>query len=122
MSWDKVELKRPTSGDRRWSGLGVGASAGGAIGALVALVDFSPENLSLGCAILSLVCPEDLVVSLVPANSRARETVVGAVGGALLGGGLGYVVGMLFGRWETVGLDQVMIGDGNLAVSLSLRP
>lgn len=121
-SWDNVELKRPTFGDRRWSGLGIGAVTGGAIGALVALVDFSPENLSLGCAILTLICPEELVLPLVPESSRARETVVGAVTGALIGGGLGYVVGRMLGHWETVELDQVIVGQGGLGLSFSIRP
>ena len=38
----------------------------------------------------------------------------------MTGGGLGYVVGKALGRWETVELDQVMIGDGNLAVSMRI--
>ena len=96
------------------------------MGALVALVSFEPtESLSLGCSILSFVCPDDLVSPLgdplVPDNSRAGETVTHAVAGALIGGGLGYVVGMLLGRWETVELDQVVVGDGNLAVSMRIR-
>ena len=125
MSWDDVELKRRTLRNHRWSGLAIGAVAGGAIGALVALVDFEPtsplENLSLSCSILSFVCPHERVDPLVPANSRAEEAATRAIGGALIGGGLGYVVGMLLGRWETVELDQVMVGDGNLAVSMRIR-
>ena len=122
---DNVELKRSTSRNHRWSGLAIGAVGGGAIGALVALVDFDPtsplENLSLGCSILAFVCPNELVGPLVPANSLAEEIATRAIGGALIGGGLGYVVGMLLGRWETVELDQIMVGDGNLAVSMRIR-
>ncbi len=123
MPWDNLELKRPTFRDHRWSGLGIGVAAGGAIGALVALLSFEPtENLSVACSILSFVCPDAIVdEAFVPANSRAEETARLAVGGALIGGGLGYVVGMLLGRWETVELDQFTIGDGNLAVSMSIR-
>jgi uncharacterized protein YcfJ len=126
MSWDNVELKRPTFRNHRWSGLGIGAAAGGAIGALVALVNFEPtEKLSLSCSILFFICSDELVDPLVdhlvPVHSRAEETATGAVRGALIGGRLGYVVGMLLGRWETVQLDQVMIGDGNLAVSMRIR-
>ncbi len=89
----------------------------------MALVSFEPtENLSVACSILSFVCPDQIVdEAFVPANSRAEETARLAVGAALIGGGLGYVVGMLLGRWETVQLDQFMIGDGNLAVSMSVR-
>ena len=126
MSWDNIELKRPTFRNHRWSGLGIGAAAGGAFGALVTLVTFEPsEKLSFSCSILFFVCSDEivdpLVEPLVPFKSRTEETVSGAVRGALIGGGLGYVVGMLLGRWETVQLDQVMIGDGNLAVSMRIR-
>ena len=125
MSWDNVELKRATFRNHRWSGLAIGAAAGGAIGAFVALVDFNPtaplENLSLGCSLLSSVCPNEHVGPLLPAHSRAQETATHVLGGALIGGGLGYVVGRLLGRWETVEQDQVSVGDGNLAVSMRIR-
>ena len=126
MSWDNVELKRPTFRNHRWSGLGIGAAAGGAIGALVALVNFEPtEKLSLSCSILFFICSNELVDPLVdhlvPVHSRAEETATGAVRGALIGGGLGYVVGMLLGRWETVELDQITVGAGSLAVSMNIR-
>ncbi len=126
MSWDNVELKRPTFRNHRWSGLWIGAAAGGAIGALAALVDFEPsEKFSFSCSILFFVCSEELVDPLVdpvvPLNSRTEQAATGAVAGALIGGGLGYVVGRLLGRWETVQLDQLMIRDGNLAVSMRIR-
>ena len=126
MSLVNAEIRRATDRNRRWAGLGIGAAAGGAIGALVALVNFEPtEKLSLSCSILFFVCSDELVDPLVdpivPVNSRAEEAVTGAIVGALTGGGLGYVVGMLLGRWETVELDQVMVGAGNLAVSMSIR-
>ena len=125
MSWDNVELKRPTFRNHRWSGLGIGAAAGGAIGALVALVNFEPtEKLSLSCSILFFVCSDEFVDSVdpaVPVNSRTGEAATGAVAGALIGGGLGYVVGNLLGRWETVQIDQLMIRDGSLAVSMRIR-
>ena len=93
---------------------------------MVALVNFEPtEKLSLSCSILFFVCSDELVDPLVdpivPVNSRAEETATGAVGGALIGGGLGYVVGMLLGRWETVELDQLTVGDGSLVVSMHIR-
>ena len=124
-SWDNVELKRPTFRNHRWSGLWIGAAAGGAIGALAALVNFEPtEKLSFSCSILFFVCSDELdpfVDPLVPVNSRTEEAATGAVAGALIGGGLGYVVGKLLGRWETVQLDQLMIRDGSLAVSMRIR-
>ena len=123
MSWDNVELKRPTYRNHRWAGLGIGAAAGGAIGALVAVVNFSPiEKLALSCSILSFVCMEDHVGPLMPVNSRAEETATGALRGVLIEGGLGYFIGKALGRWETVELDQITVGDGNLAVSMSIRP
>ncbi len=95
------------------------------MGAFVALVNSEPtfplEGLSLGCSTLSFVCPVDFVDPFTPVNSQTDETVTYVLGGALIGGGLGYVVGMLLGRWETVELDQVMVGDGSLAVSMRIR-
>lgn len=122
ISVDGTQIQRPAFRNHRWSGLAIGAAAGGAIGASVALAYSEPlENLSRSCSILSFVCPGELGDALVPANSRSKKTATGAVGGALIGGGLGYLFGKALGRWETVELDQVMIGDGNLAVSLSIR-
>jgi outer membrane lipoprotein SlyB len=50
------------------------------------------------------------------------RTATGAFYGALIGGTLGYVVGRGLGRWETVEIDQVTVGDGALSFSLSIRP
>ena len=122
MSWDNVELKRPTFRNHRWSGLAIGAAAGGAIGALVVLASSEPlQNLLLSCSILSFVCPDELVDPLVPVRSHAKETATGAVAGALVGGTLGFFVGKQLGRWETVELDQLTIRDGSLAVSMRIR-
>ena len=122
MAWDNVELKRATGRNRGWSGLGIGAAAGGAIGALVAVVNFDPVGrLTLTCSLLSFVCPDDVVDPLTPVNSRARETAIGVFRGALVGGGLGYIVGRMFGRWETVELDQLVISGGSLAVGIRVR-
>jgi uncharacterized protein YcfJ len=115
-------LKRPSFRDHRWSGLALGAVAGGAGGALVALAYSEPlENLSFGCSILSSVCPDEIVDPRVPVNSQAQETVTGAVVGALIGGAAGYFIGRHLGHWETVELDRAMIGDGNVALSFSIR-
>ena len=125
LSWDDVELERATLRNHRWSGLAIGAAAGGAIGAFVALVNSEPtfplEGLSLGCSLLSFACPVDFANPFTPDKSQTGETVTYVLGGALIGGGLGYVVGRLLGRWETVELDQVIVGDGSLAVSMSIR-
>jgi hypothetical protein len=93
VSFAGAEIQRGT-GRKNWrNGIGIGALAGAAVGALVADRSFEPR---FGY--------ED-----------------GAVGGALIGGAAGFFVGKMMGGWETVDLDQLMIGDGNLAVSLSIR-
>ncbi len=122
ISVDNVEIQRPTFRDRRWAGLGIGALAGGAVGALAAYSSFEPRfgyEDGLGDFICLLFgCDPGPQVQV---NSRAEETAGGAVVGALTGGALGFFVGKVLGRWETVELDQVMIGDGNLAVSMRIR-
>lgn len=121
-----AEIRRATHRDHRWSGLAIGAVAGGTIGALVGLGNFEPlsypGNLSLSCSVLSFVCPDDLVDPLVEADSRPDEhTTTGIVAGALIGGGLGFLVGKMLGHWETVELDQLTVAAGNVAVSMRIR-
>ena len=120
ISIDNAEIRRPTHRNHRWSGLGIGAVAGGAAGALIAYARHEPRLRREGpwFCVPAWGCDPG---PLVQVNSRAEETATGAVGGALIGGGLGYGVGMLLGRWESVELDQITVGDGNLAVSMSIR-
>ena len=124
-SLDNVELKRPTFRNHRWAGLGIGALAGGAVGALAAYSSFEPRfgyEDGVGAFICLLFgfgrCDPGPQVQV---NSRTEETAGGAVVGALTGGALGFFVGKVLGRWETVELDQVNFGAGNLAVSMSIR-
>ena len=125
MSLDNVELKRATDRNHRWRGLGIGALTGGAVGALAAYNSFEPRfgYEDVGGAVICLLfaifgCDPGPQVQV---NSRAEETAGGAVVGALTGGTAGYFVGKMLGRWETVELDQFMIGGGNLAVSFRIR-
>ena len=56
-----------------------------------------------------------------PPVSREAFTVQSGFFGALIGGGLGHLLGKAVGRWETVELDQIRAKDGNLGVSVSIR-
>ena len=125
MSWDNVELERSTFRNHGLSGLGIGAVAGGAIGALVANVIFEQTYGRRAChsSFRDLFGPCDVTGAgtLVASNSRGKDTVLGAAGGALIGGPLGYFVGRVLGRWETVKLDQLTVGAGSLSLSLRVR-
>ncbi len=123
ISIDNVELKRPTFRNRRWTGLGIGALAGGAVGALAAYSSFEPRfgyEDDLGAFIKRSfgVDPGPQV----QVNSRAADTAAGATVGALAGGALGFFVGKALGRWETIELDQLTVGGGALSLSFRIRP
>ncbi len=120
ISLDAAEIQRGT-GRKRWrNGLGICALAGGAVGALVAYRSFEPRfgYKDLGEALFCpfLGCEPDTQL-----NSRKDETAGGAFLGALIGGTAGFLVGKMLGGWETVELDQITVGAGNLGVSLSIR-
>ncbi len=122
ISIDNVELKRPTFQNRRWAGLWIGALAGGAVGALAAYSSFEPRfgyEDGLG-AFIGLAFGVDPGPQ-VQVNSRAADTAAGATVGALTGGALGFFVGKVLGRWETVELDRLAVGSGALSLSFSIR-
>lgn len=110
-------IQRPTHQDRRVAGTVIGVIAGGAAGALIAHATFEPEfkhssiGAALGCALNNCTPPQS--------NSRGQVTAGGALFGAALGGGLGYLIGKAAGRWETVEIDQIAATNG--AFSMSLR-
>ena len=118
ISMENAEIQR-AAGRKHWrNGLWIGAVAGGAIGALVAYSSFEPRFGYKNLAVF-FFCPGcDPDTQL---NSRAEETAGGAVVGALAGGAMGFLVGKSLGRWERVELDQLTVGDGNLAVSMRIR-
>lgn len=112
-----AQIQRSTHQDRRVAGTIIGIVAGGAAGALIAHATFEPEfhHSSLGgalvCALNNCTPPQS--------NSRSTVTAEGALFGAALGGGLGYLIGRAAGRWETVEIDQIAARNG--AFSMSLR-
>ena len=110
ISIDSAEIQRATDHNHQWRGLTIGAAAGAAGGGLVAYARYKPQF----CSPFPFGCSGQI-------NSRAGDTALGAFSGARYGAGLGFLVGMLFARWETVELDQITVGDGNLAVSISIR-
>jgi hypothetical protein len=122
MSLDNAEMRRATDRNHRWRGLGIGALAGGAVGALAAYSSFEPRFVyeDPGCLLLAIfvLCDPGPQVQV---NSQGEETVSGAVGGALIGGALGFFAGKALGHWETVELDQLTVRDGSLAVSMRVR-
>jgi len=130
MSWDNVDIQRPTFRNHGLSGLAIGAVAGGAVGGLVAYMTFeqtyTPRRTCYSSPQSFAIIPSGLFGTCGggggPSNSRGANTVLGVVGGALIGGPLGYFVGRVLGRWETVGLDQITVGPGNLSLSLRVRP
>ncbi len=112
-----AQIQRSTHQDRRVAGTVIGIVAGGAAGAWIAHATFEPEfhHSSLGgalvCAINNCTPPQS--------NSRSTVTAEGALVGAVLGGGIGYLIGKAAGRWETVEIDQIAARNG--AFSMSLR-
>ena len=109
---DNAEIRRPTHRDRRLAGLAIGAVAGVVVGGMAAYASYEPR-----------FCSDSFLFSSCSgqANSRAGDTALGAFSGARYGGGLGFLVGLLLGRWETVEIDQITVEAGNLAVSLSIQ-
>ena len=116
ISMDIVDIQRPTDRDHRVAGAVIGGVTVGAISALIGHKEYSPRVRDCGSG-WNFFCfatkPNPL--------SRGERTALIAALGASVGGYLGYHAGKLLGHWETVELDQVMIGDGNLAVSLRIR-
>ena len=118
MPLEQAEIQRATGRSRSGIGMGMGVVAGGAVGALAATFALDPsrgyDNLdgvgsTLGCVLMGLV------------DCDLSENARGALYGALIGGTLGYFIGRGYGRWETVELDQLGLGEGSLAVSLRIR-
>ena len=103
ISMDNADIQRPTHRDHRVAGAVIGGLAGGAIVGLVAYFETARVETAFRT------------------NDRARQTVYGVIGGALWGGVFGNLLGRQLGRWETVELDQITVGDGNLAVSLRIQ-
>ena len=54
-------------------------------------------------------------------GSYTDDIMRASVVGLLLGAGVGGLIGRAVKRWQTVELDEVMIRDGNLAVSLHIQ-
>ena len=129
MSWDNVELERSTFRDHRWAGLAIGALAGGAIGAVVG-ISISPGDQfrstypeARGCSYSGFFRSCTHYGPLVHEQyDSSTDDILGASAvGVLIGGGLGWVIGKALTRWERVELDQITVGNGNLAVSMSIR-
>ena len=114
ISIDNAEIRRPTHRNHRWLGLAAGGVAGGAIGAAAAYYGFERGQPATPCATIF-----EFEIRCYP--SRGNAAIGGAFVGAVIGGGLGYVVGRTLGRWETVEFDQITVGTGNLGVSLRIR-
>ena len=55
-------------------------------------------------------------------DSSTDDILGGSALGVLIGGGLGWAMGRLIRRWETVDLAQVTVGNGGLGLSVSVRP
>ena len=128
MSWDNVELQRSTFQNHGLRGLAIGAVAGGAIGGLAAYVIFEPRYSSGRPARVCLggaldVFPSNGCDAVAPVllNNRAGDTILGAFAGALIGGGLGYLVGRTLGHWEAVELDRLTVGSGALSLSFRIQ-
>ncbi len=115
ISMDIANIQRPTQRDHRVAGAVIGGVTIGAITALIGHKEYSPRVSDCGSGwnfFCSATKPNPL--------SRGEQTALIAALGASVGGYLGYHAGKLLGHWETVELDQVMIGDGNLAVSMRI--
>ena len=115
ISMDIADIQRPTHRDHRVAGAVIGGVTVGAISALIGHKEYSPRVGDCGSGwnfFCSATKPNPL--------SRGEQTALIAALGASVGGYLGYHAGKLLGHWATVELDQVMIGDGNLAVSMRI--
>ena len=122
ISMENAEIQRAVGGKHWTNGLRIGVLAGGAVGALAAYISFEPrfgyeDGLGAFIKVAFGVDPGPQV----QVNSQAEETASGAVGGALIGGALGFFVGRVLGRWETVELDGLTVGSGALSLSVRIR-
>jgi hypothetical protein len=117
MSVDQADIQRPTLRDHRVRGAQFGGLAGAAVGGLIAYSRFEPEIETGPTKCTGFNCRQPQQT-----NSGLVASIKGAAAGILIGGTLGWFVGRALGQWETVELAQLMIGDGNLAVSLRIRP
>ena len=130
LSVEAVEVRRPTLKDQRWLGMGLGGVLGGVIGAVVG-TSMSPGDQfrptypeAVGCrgsGFFSRSCTSYGPLVYEQYDSSTDDILGASVVGVLAGGGLGYLAGKMFRRWETVELDQLTVGAGNLAVSMSIR-
>ena len=116
ISMDDAAIQRPTARNHRWAGAAMGGVTFGVISGMISHKTYKPRVSSCSGGGWGFGCgsrPNEF--------SQGQVTAAGVAGRALVGGFFGWVLGRKLERWETVELDQVMIGDGNLAVSLSIR-
>ena len=120
MPMDNAVIQRRSFQNHERLGLGIGGVVGGVIGAVVgASMGRGDEFKTVysNCTLMG----DCRTAEYKQINSSTDDILRGSVVGALLGAGVGGLIGKAVKRWQTVELEQVMIGDGNLAVSLSIR-
>ena len=110
---DNADIQRSMHGDSRWVGLVAGGVALGAVGALVGYSGYEPKITHCFTGFGGSPCSHQL-------NSRFEDTANAALALGGIGAGLGYLLGRTVGRWETVELDQITVGAGNVAVSMRI--
>jgi len=109
-----IQIQRATHRDHRVAGAVIGGVTGATVLGLFGHSVWSPvvkENND--CFLFCATEPNPF--------SRGAQTAIFAALGALTGGWLGLIVGEKLGNWEAVELNQITVGDGNLAVSISIR-
>ena len=124
MSVWEGDVRRPSGHDHRWLTAIVSGVAVATVASLVGYATYEPNynyrQIVRGDCWSSMGCTHSRPIrDADPTMTRAEVTGAAALGGAVAGSVLGYLVGKRLGRWERVDLTPALTDAGG--VSLGVR-